>query len=370
MITEDALRDLLAQAADSAPPPGGLPEGLLEGLGEATAPVPDRRFAGHPRRLLAVAAAAVIVVGLVAALVGGGDDPVTTASDTTSEAGTTGGGDGFAATTVPGLADSAGPSAPGSDPQLLETVAPDADVASRNEAAGGGTAASQLQDSAQVVKTGSVTLEVDEGAYDRSVDLLTTKVAGMGGYVSQSSTSRTDDRPAGSLVLRVPAARFDQLMVDLRKLGKVVDEDSQGVDVGGQVADLDARLSALRATRDKLTAILAKAGSVDETLTVQDRITGVQTQIEQLEGQQRLLQDQVQMSSITVSLAEPGAERIALATDERDLGGAWDDARHRFGDGIEDLVAWSGSAAVVVLVGAAALFALRLAWPRLRRLLL
>lgn len=361
MIDEDALRELLAQAADSAPPPGGPPEDLLEGLARQQAEVPHPAL-GRPGRILAVAAAVVVTLGIGAALLGDEDPRSGVAASPGQEDSAI-----ALSTTVPGFAEGGSPALEAAPPAAVA----DADASGGGAADQGTTAReSELVDSASVVKTGSMSLEVEEGAYDRSVDLLTTKVAGMGGYVAQSSTSRTDDRPAGSLVLRVPAAQFDQLMADLRKLGTVLSEDSQGVDVGGQVADLDARLSALRATRDKLTTILAEAEGIDETLMVQDRITGVQTQIEQLEGQQRGLQDQVEMSSITVNLGEPGAERIELHADERDLGGAWADARRRFGDGVEDLVAWSGSAALVLLVGAVGALGLRLAWPRLRRMLL
>ncbi len=90
--------------------------------------------------------------------------------------------------------------------------------------------------------------------------------------------------------------------------------------------------------------------------------------MEQLEGQLRLLDDQVGMGTLAVSLAEPGAERVELATaDDDGLGSAWDDARDRFGDGIERLVAWSGSAAVVLLVGGVAVGVGYAVWRRSRR---
>jgi hypothetical protein len=77
----------------------------------------------------------------------------------------------------------------------------------------------------------------------------------------------------------------------------------------------------------------------------------VQTQIEQLQGQLSLLDDQVAMASLTIDLAEPGADRAVLAGGEDDgIGGAWRDARTRFGDGIERIVSWSGTAAVLLLV--------------------
>lgn len=369
MIDEDVLRTLLAEAADSAPPPGDLPDDLLTDITK----VPATRFRPRPRVLLAAAAAVVLLVGVAAVFVGDdGRDTQTTATALDRldpEAGTTGGGDTFAVTTVPPLAADAGrndsATASGGVASGAPTDPATADADKSAATAGSGT------DSAMVVKTGSLTLEVRRGAYDKTLDLMTTKAIGLGGYVAQSSTTRNDDRPSGALVLRVPAAQFDGFLADVRKLGDVVSEDTQGTDVSGQHADLEARLTALRATRDKLGTVLAQAKTVEEILTVQDRITGVQTQIEQLEGQVSTIEDQVAMASLTVSLGEPGAAQVELShPDDRTLGGSFAEARHRFGDGIEGLIEWSGSAAVVLLVGALLLGLGRLAWPRLRRFVL
>jgi hypothetical protein len=306
--------------------------------------------------LLAAAAVVVLLVGVAAVFAG--DDG---RQDTASTADLEDTGDGFVSTTTV-LPEAAVGSATGSyDGALVAPVAPDADTA-RDSSAGGGT------DSAMVVKTGSLTLEIRRGAYDKTLALMTTKAIGLGGYVAQSSTTRNDDRPSGAVVLRVPAAQFDAFLADLRKLGDVISEDTQGTDVSGEHADVEARLAALRATRDKLGTVLAQAKGVDEILMVQDRITGVQTQIEQLQGQLDTLDDMVAMAALTVSLGEPGAERVELHDpDDRTLGGSFSEARDRFGDGVEALIAWSGSAAVWVLVLAVLLGLGRLGWPRARR---
>lgn len=363
MIDEDVLRNLFHEAADSAPPPGDLPDDLLTDVQE----VPSPRFRIQPKVLLAAAAVVVLMVGVSAAFAGDGSGSDDTASETVSDdsAGTTGGGDGFVSTTMylPDAAvDPGGATAAAGG--LVAPVAPDTDTNTSKDSAAAGSGT----DSALVVKTGSLTIEVKRGAYDKTLNLMTTKAIGLGGYVAQSSTSRNDDRPSGSLVLRVPSAQFDSFLADVRKLGDVIGEDTQGTDVSGEQADVEARLTGLRATRDKLGTVLAQAKTVDEILLVQDRITGVQTQIEQLQGQLSTLDDKVAMASLTVSLGEPGAERVELSNpDDRTIGGAWADARDAFTDGIEGIIAWSGSAAVVLLVGAALVGLGLLGWPRLRR---
>jgi hypothetical protein len=370
MIDEDLLRGLLADAADAAPPPGGPPEDLFAELaGDVSdAPaVPAATIAprGRSIRVLALAAAAVVAVGIGAVVVSGDDGGRTTAdvAAPTTMVPTDDFGD------CPSCARAGGSTAAGG--AASEAVPAPAAGSSGDASSTGAAAPDAPTDSALVVKTGSMSLEVAKGSYDRTVDVVSTKAAGLGGYVAASASSRDDGHASGQLTLRVPADRFEAFLSDLRRLGDVVAEDSTGTEVSGQHADLQARLDALRATRDKLGTILAQAGTVDETLAVQDRITGIQTQVEQLEGQLRVLEDQVAMSSVTLDVTEPGADRISSTNpDERDLGGAWADARRHFGDGVEDLVSWSGSAAVVLIVGLLLLGLGRLAWPRVRRFLI
>jgi hypothetical protein len=316
------------------------------------------------RKVGIAAAVALAVVGGMAALGGSGDGGIdaTTASVDKAAPSTTVAGRSRASVEASG----AGGTASADTDTYAATAAPAPlapDVAS-SDAAAETSSGKGVADSAMVVKTGSLSLDIEEGAYDRTVEVLTTKAAGAGGYVAESTTSRSGDQPSGTLVLRVPTPAFDGLLADARKLGEVVDESSQGTDVSGEHTDLQARLTALAATRDKLTLILSKAATVEETLSVQDRITGVQTQIEQLQGQLSSLDDQVAMASLTIDLAEPGADHIDVVRNDDGIGGAWRDARGRFGDGIERIVRGSGSAAVLALVALVLWAAYRIARRR------
>jgi hypothetical protein len=160
---------------------------------------------------------------------------------------------------------------------------------------------------------------------------------------------------------------YEELLADLRELGKVGSVTSKGTDVTAQFTDLEARLHALVATRDRLSAVLAQASTVGDILAVQDRITGVQTQIEQLQGQMAVLEDQASFATIAIALGEPGSAVTEPEPDERGLGQAWDDARRRFGDGIEGIVAWSGPLAIILIVGAILALLGRLGWVVVRR---
>ncbi len=362
MITEDDLRRLLQDAAESIPPPGRAPEELLASLSTPTVTPARRR---PPRlKLAAAAAAAIATVALVATLA-----TDSTTSDTQSAADLdTSDGSGelteASTTTVPvgakDLLDCEGCS-------VANPVAPSA-VDSSDEGAGPATpAVGQPTDSAKVIKTGSLDLEVREGAFDGTVDRITAQTIGLGGYIAESTTSESSDSPSGTIVVRVPENSFETLLADLRKLGEVKAVSSKGTDVTAQFTDLEARLTALRATRDRLATVLSEAENVPDILAVQDRITDVQVQIEQIQGQQAVLKDQTSFGTLAITIGEPGAEVIKVDSEPDGLGKAWDDARRRFGDSIEGIVSWSGSAAVVLLVGLLLLAFSRVAWVGLRR---
>jgi hypothetical protein len=210
-------------------------------------------------------------------------------------------------------------------------------------------------DSARIVKTGSIELGIGKGTLQQTLTSITATVSGMGGYVSSSQTTGigTDDhaRPAGTLVVRVPAASFDDLVGQVRKLGDVHSMTSSGQDVTAQFTDLDARINALTATRDQLLSILGQASAIQDVLQVQDRITQVQSDLDALTGQRKLLDDQATYGTLTINALEPGAE-IAPApkpTDDRDLGDAWRTAKERFVDGLADVIEGSGTVALLAL---------------------
>jgi hypothetical protein len=184
---------------------------------------------------------------------------------------------------------------------------------------------------------------------------------GLGGYVSDTRTTASEQSGAqasATISVRVPSAAFEQLLGDASKLGEVRSTTTSGQDVTAQFTDIEAQLTALNATRDQFLLVLGQAKNVNDILAVQDRITQVQIQIDQLEGQKRLLTDQTSFGTLSVTLLEPGATAAVPAVkSDKDLGDAWRDARGNFTDGIKSIVSASGTIALLVLCGGVLLFA-------------
>jgi len=156
------------------------------------------------------------------------------------------------------------------------------------------------RDDLKIVYTGSLQLVVDDlaGALARGK----TAVLATGGYVGASQESNDGDRSVATITYRIPATRWEDAIADLRGLAtKVVAEQTQATEVGGQLVDLDARIRNLRASEASLQEIASGAGKISDLLEVEAQLTAVRGQIEQLEGQRAQLQDQVAYGTLVTT---------------------------------------------------------------------
>lgn len=170
----------------------------------------------------------------------------------------------------------------------------------------------------RIVKNGEITVEVKAKGFDTAWTRAFQIAARFGGYVASSSRGtgggpvplegETRALPlSGDIVIRVPAAHFEEAMNDLGGLGTIKGQNSSSTDVSADFVDLESRLRNQRAQEAVLLKLMAKATSIEESIAVQARLSDVQQQIEELTGRLRLLRSQTDLSTISAHLAEPGA---------------------------------------------------------------
>jgi hypothetical protein len=156
----------------------------------------------------------------------------------------------------------------------------------------------------QIVKTGTITIQV--AAVDTSIARATDQMHGFGGWLAGSDRTTGAAQEVASVTYRIPVARFEDALAAMRTLGtKVLSEHTESTAVGGQIVDLQARIANLRASEKAIQAIMAKANTIGDVLTVQQRLAEVQGQIEQLSGQLAGLTDQAAYSTLTVVFVVP-----------------------------------------------------------------
>jgi len=387
MILDDTdLADLLRDAGDCIDVPADGPRRVLEardelGGGRSAAPraTHERWWANHGW-LGAAALVALVVAGITVLSVSGGSTGSKGSAAMSGAAGT------------PSL--SAGPSA---GPSASSSAASSSGTGPAGGPAGGAAGAagasgvaltppgavpapgpglgpsSQVPPPAvptRVIKTGAVSVVVAKARLSSTVTDLTTVASGLGGYVTDSKSAEGGGAPSADVTVRVPVAQFETLLARVRAIGQPTSITTSGQDVTAQYVDLDARIHSLQATRDQFLLVLSKATAIGDILNVEQQLSGLQTQIEQLQGQQRVLSDQTSFGTLAVHLSEATpADPVAVGPLKAPNGWttAWHHARHSFAHGAQSVIAASGGLALFAFVVAAVALLSRLAWGVVRR---
>ncbi|CDO07898.1 DUF4349 domain-containing protein [Mycolicibacterium cosmeticum] len=193
-------------------------------------------------------------------------------------------------------------------------VAPEAPVASAPESkltdAGGGPplAPPDVPDTKRdIVKTATVTITAADPPVtaDRAAEIATT----AGGRVD----NRSEDAGSGtgrahvSLTLRVPAAKLDAALADLKKLGTVESVQITSDDVTAQRVDLDARITALQTSVDRLLGIMRDAKDPEALIKAEEALSQRQADLDSLRAQRAALGAQIDYSTVNVEIR---AERV------------------------------------------------------------
>ena len=157
-----------------------------------------------------------------------------------------------------------------------------------------------VQQSPMLIYTAQLTMAVFE--VKKAIDSVEQVGRDLGGFLSR----RTDQM----IVIRVPAARFDEAVGRIEKVGDVVQRNVTTEDVTEEFTDLEVRLKSARAVRERLEQLLAKANKVEESVLIERELERVGGEIERIEGRMKFLRDRAAYSTITVTFQARRGETV------------------------------------------------------------
>ena len=160
---------------------------------------------------------------------------------------------------------------------------------------------------AQVITTGWVSITVDDPA--EASGSAVSVVEQHGGRIdNRSEQAETGSESASAaLTIRVPQDEVTETLDDLKKLGTVESVSIASTDVTTQTTDLDARITAMQASVDRLLDLMAAATETDDLITLESALSTRQAELDSLTSQRDLLGDQISYSTIDLQLHTAGA---------------------------------------------------------------
>lgn len=154
----------------------------------------------------------------------------------------------------------------------------------------------------RIVTTVQLTVTVDKPI--AAADEAARIVDRAGGTIANRTERAASENEPGSaqLTLRIPSAVVTATLEELKKLGTARDTQITSTDVTVQSEDLDARIAALRTSVDRLLDLMSKADSTEALIQIESALSDRQANLESLEAQKRSLDDQVQLSTVSLYL--------------------------------------------------------------------
>jgi hypothetical protein len=147
----------------------------------------------------------------------------------------------------------------------------------------------------------------------KALHVLTTR---LGGVVTEERVDTASQYGSAQLTLRVPSGSAQSVFDALEELGRVLDQNVSARDIGKEYFDANLRLSSLETTLHRYEEILTHATKVEEILRVEQELSRLRAEIEQVKGNLRWLADRAARATLHVSLRETAPEIVHVEEPE------------------------------------------------------
>lgn len=156
----------------------------------------------------------------------------------------------------------------------------------------------------------NVDMDVETEEYDELLLKLEQKIKELGGYIENSSTYNNSSSSYGKsarsayITARIPAKRLDDFLGAVAEQSNVTRKSESVEDVTLTYVDLESHKKALKEEEKRLLDMMGDAETIEDLIAIEDRLTNVRYQIESMESQLRTYDNQVNYSTVTMSISE------------------------------------------------------------------
>lgn len=163
----------------------------------------------------------------------------------------------------------------------------------------------------KIIYSADVTVETT--AFDDSIKNVPAMIKGVGGYIESSSVSDANyyntsrgikSNRSAQYTIRVPSQKFESVLQTMHSIGNVPYSHVYTDNVTAQYYDTQARLKVYQAQEKRLIEMLEIAETVEDIITIEDKLTDVRYEIESMQSMLKNWDRKVSYSTIYLTLSE------------------------------------------------------------------
>lgn len=186
----------------------------------------------------------------------------------------------------------------------------------------------------------NASLDVETQEFDNLMDSIKKSVDALGGYIENIyhyngsayySYGYRSNRNA-SLTIRIPEQELDGFLNTVAGIGNVTSRSENVEDVTLTYVDLESHRNSLKVEQQRLTELLEKAETVDEIITIEDRLSNVRYRLESMESQLRTYDNRIAYSTVRMNVEEV---QVLTPVVEKS---AWERMTEGFVDSVKDVI--------------------------------
>jgi hypothetical protein len=153
----------------------------------------------------------------------------------------------------------------------------------------------------KIIKSGDITIDVSD--IKTAQEKIQNSVKNNKAYIQNEKFYNSETQTTLSMEIRIPNENFDRLVNSFSDgIGSITQKNIRVEDVTEEYTDVSIRLKNKLVYLEKYRDLLKRSASTKDLLEIQEKIRGLEEEIESSEGRLRYIDDQVNYSTLELTL--------------------------------------------------------------------
>ena len=159
----------------------------------------------------------------------------------------------------------------------------------------------------KIIKT--VDLNTETKQFDEAIEWIKSYVASFDGiidnsYVDSGNINNKNYRKNANFNVRIPATKLDSFLSKIGDKLNITFRQENISDITDEYSDTESRLKSLKIEEESLNDMLKKAKNVEEMIKVEDKLSSVRTEIENITRRLNRFDKQITYSTVHINISE------------------------------------------------------------------